>query len=170
MPGELARREKIAGIKPDEDLDIFMKSLALGGKDTSLVVEYIMKGWTSVLTHWWGIKCSRIFLGDKRSSLQQVNCWLVQQECYTWMKYQQGLIVLLPIRSSNISSIQLVHLKPPLLKQLNSVYMDKLQNRHLLDTRQSSLGWASRQENFEVFATTRIVRNNKLFATNFGYR
>ncbi|KAL5572721.1 hypothetical protein UlMin_022318 [Ulmus minor] len=40
---ELARREKIAGIKPDEDLDIFMKSLALGGQETSLVLEYIMK-------------------------------------------------------------------------------------------------------------------------------
>lgn len=40
---ELARREKFAGIKPDEDLDIFMKSLALGGKETILVVEYIMK-------------------------------------------------------------------------------------------------------------------------------
>eukprot|EP00257_Ricinus_communis_P025077 XP_025012491.1 ABC transporter G family member 32 [Ricinus communis] len=40
---ELARREKIAGIKPEEDLDIFMKSLALGGQETSLVVEYIMK-------------------------------------------------------------------------------------------------------------------------------
>ncbi|KAL5771311.1 hypothetical protein ACOSP7_015465 [Xanthoceras sorbifolium] len=43
MITELARREKIAGIKPDEDLDIFMKSLALGGHETSLVVEYIMK-------------------------------------------------------------------------------------------------------------------------------
>ncbi|CAI0389791.1 unnamed protein product [Linum tenue] len=40
---ELARREKMSGIKPDEDLDIFMKSLALGGQETSLVVEYIMK-------------------------------------------------------------------------------------------------------------------------------
>ncbi|KAM1283092.1 hypothetical protein ACFX13_026834 [Malus domestica] len=40
---ELARREKCAGIIPDEDLDIFMKSLALGGKETSLVVEYIVK-------------------------------------------------------------------------------------------------------------------------------
>ncbi|KAI3421393.1 uncharacterized protein J3R85_012430 [Psidium guajava] len=40
---ELSRREKFAGIKPDEDLDIFMKSLALGGPETSLVVEYIMK-------------------------------------------------------------------------------------------------------------------------------
>ncbi|CAN6833119.1 unnamed protein product [Brassica oleracea] len=40
---ELARREKLAGIVADEDLDIFMKSLALGGQETSLVVEYIMK-------------------------------------------------------------------------------------------------------------------------------
>ncbi|XP_019439503.1 PREDICTED: ABC transporter G family member 32 [Lupinus angustifolius] len=40
---ELARREKNAGIKPDEDLDLFMKSLALGGQETNLVVEYIMK-------------------------------------------------------------------------------------------------------------------------------
>ncbi|KAF8400729.1 hypothetical protein HHK36_014029 [Tetracentron sinense] len=40
---ELSRREKNAGIKPDEDLDIFMKALALGGHKTSLVVEYILK-------------------------------------------------------------------------------------------------------------------------------
>ncbi|KAM7275604.1 hypothetical protein ACFE04_017470 [Oxalis oulophora] len=40
---ELARREKMAGIKPDEDLDLFMKALALGGQETELVVEYIMK-------------------------------------------------------------------------------------------------------------------------------
>ncbi|KAF7806336.1 ABC transporter G family member 32 [Senna tora] len=40
---ELARREKNAGIKPDEDLDIFMKSLALGAQETNLVVDYIMK-------------------------------------------------------------------------------------------------------------------------------
>uniref|UniRef100_V5NX96 PDR protein 5 n=1 Tax=Vinca minor TaxID=60093 RepID=V5NX96_VINMI len=40
---ELSRREKNAGIKPDEDLDIFMKALALEGKETGLVVEYILK-------------------------------------------------------------------------------------------------------------------------------
>ncbi|TVU21529.1 hypothetical protein EJB05_31170 [Eragrostis curvula] len=40
---ELLRREKNAGIKPDEDLDVFMKALALDGKQTSLVAEYIMK-------------------------------------------------------------------------------------------------------------------------------
>uniref|UniRef100_V5NXR4 PDR protein 5 n=1 Tax=Tabernaemontana elegans TaxID=761068 RepID=V5NXR4_9GENT len=40
---ELSRREKTAGVKPDEDLDIFMKALALEGKETGLVVEYILK-------------------------------------------------------------------------------------------------------------------------------
>ncbi|KAK4265147.1 hypothetical protein QN277_026234 [Acacia crassicarpa] len=40
---ELARREKNYGIKPDEDLDIFMKALALGEQETNLVVEYVMK-------------------------------------------------------------------------------------------------------------------------------
>lgn len=43
MLTELSRREKNAGIKPDEDLDIFMKALALEGKQTNLVVEYIIK-------------------------------------------------------------------------------------------------------------------------------
>ncbi|CAA0839395.1 ABC transporter G family member 32 [Striga hermonthica] len=40
---ELSRREKISGMKPDEDLDIFMKALSLEGKETGLLVEYIMK-------------------------------------------------------------------------------------------------------------------------------
>ncbi|KAG8045866.1 hypothetical protein GUJ93_ZPchr0008g13536 [Zizania palustris] len=40
---ELLRREKNEGIKPDEDLDVFMKALALEGKQTRLVAEYIMK-------------------------------------------------------------------------------------------------------------------------------
>ncbi|XLS61793.1 hypothetical protein HN51_016021, partial [Arachis hypogaea] len=40
---ELVRREKSAGIKLDVDLDIFMKSVAFGGQETNLVVEYIRK-------------------------------------------------------------------------------------------------------------------------------
>nr|XP_027071225.1 ABC transporter G family member 32-like isoform X1 [Coffea arabica] len=40
---ELSRREKLAGVKPDEDLDLFMKALALEGKETGLVVEYVLK-------------------------------------------------------------------------------------------------------------------------------
>ncbi|GMH20534.1 hypothetical protein Nepgr_022375 [Nepenthes gracilis] len=40
---ELARREKRAGLKPEEDLDIFMKALALDGQNTNVVVDYILK-------------------------------------------------------------------------------------------------------------------------------
>ncbi|KAH9298064.1 hypothetical protein KI387_029746, partial [Taxus chinensis] len=41
---ELSRREKYAGIKPDEDIDIFMKASALEEqKAYSLVTDYIMK-------------------------------------------------------------------------------------------------------------------------------
>ncbi|GAB2300384.1 ABC transporter G member 32 [Dionaea muscipula] len=41
---ELARREKAAGIKPQEDLDILMKALSLGSsQSTNLAVEYILK-------------------------------------------------------------------------------------------------------------------------------
>ncbi|KAA8525350.1 hypothetical protein F0562_007232 [Nyssa sinensis] len=40
---ELLRRERDAGIKPDEDLDIFVKALALGDQKTNLAVDYIMK-------------------------------------------------------------------------------------------------------------------------------
>ncbi|KAI7731737.1 LOW QUALITY PROTEIN: hypothetical protein M8C21_021628, partial [Ambrosia artemisiifolia] len=40
---ELLRREKNAGIRPDEDLDIFIKTVALGEDKTSLVVDYLMK-------------------------------------------------------------------------------------------------------------------------------
>ncbi|KAL0330278.1 UNVERIFIED_CONTAM: ABC transporter G family member 32 [Sesamum radiatum] len=39
---ELLRREKIAGIHPDQDLDIFIKAVVLG-QQTSFLVEYIMK-------------------------------------------------------------------------------------------------------------------------------
>ncbi|KAM3375327.1 ABC transporter G family member 32 isoform X2 [Capsicum galapagoense] len=39
---ELLRREKNAGIIPDQDLDIFIKAVALG-EQTSIVVDYILK-------------------------------------------------------------------------------------------------------------------------------
>ncbi|KAH7845456.1 hypothetical protein Vadar_002249 [Vaccinium darrowii] len=40
---ELLKREKENRTIPDEDLDIFIKALALGEQKTSLVVEYVMK-------------------------------------------------------------------------------------------------------------------------------
>eukprot|EP01018_Ginkgo_biloba_P004062 Gb_34645 [translate_table: standard] len=40
---ELSRREKEAGIRPDEDIDLFMKASALGDQQASLVTDYILK-------------------------------------------------------------------------------------------------------------------------------
>eukprot|EP00253_Pinus_taeda_P004241 PITA_04241 len=40
---ELSRREKQAGIKPDPDVDVFMKAIAMEGQETSLVTDYILK-------------------------------------------------------------------------------------------------------------------------------
>ena len=40
---ELSRREKEAGIKPDPEIDAFMKNTAMAGQKTSLVTDYIPK-------------------------------------------------------------------------------------------------------------------------------
>ncbi|KAF5473598.1 hypothetical protein F2P56_010198 [Juglans regia] len=40
---ELSRREKEAGIKPDPEIDAFMKATAMSGQKTSLVTDYILK-------------------------------------------------------------------------------------------------------------------------------
>jgi ABC-type multidrug transport system ATPase subunit len=43
MLTELARREKAANIKPDHDIDIYMKASAMGGQESSVVTDYILK-------------------------------------------------------------------------------------------------------------------------------
>ncbi|XP_042493681.1 pleiotropic drug resistance protein 1-like [Macadamia integrifolia] len=43
MLSELARREKAAKIKPDPDLDLFLKAASLEGQEVSVVTDYILK-------------------------------------------------------------------------------------------------------------------------------
>ncbi|XP_024532454.1 pleiotropic drug resistance protein 1 isoform X2 [Selaginella moellendorffii] len=43
MLSELLRREKALGIKPDADIDVFMKATSLQGQQTNLVTDYVMK-------------------------------------------------------------------------------------------------------------------------------
>nr|XP_010914973.1 ABC transporter G family member 36 isoform X1 [Elaeis guineensis] len=43
MLAELARREKQANIKPDPDIDVFMKAAAMGNQETNVVTDYILK-------------------------------------------------------------------------------------------------------------------------------
>lgn len=40
---ELSRRERHAGIKPDPEIDAFMKAIAMSGQKTSLVTDYVLK-------------------------------------------------------------------------------------------------------------------------------
>ncbi|KAK7343909.1 hypothetical protein VNO77_13026 [Canavalia gladiata] len=40
---ELTRREKQAGIKPDPEIDAFMKATAMAGQETSLITDYVLK-------------------------------------------------------------------------------------------------------------------------------
>ncbi|XAR69345.1 Xenobiotic-transporting ATPase [Bertholletia excelsa] len=55
---ELSRREKEANIKPDPDLDIFMKAVALEGQKANVVVDYVLK----IL----GLEiCADIMVGDE---------------------------------------------------------------------------------------------------------
>ncbi|KAF6141439.1 hypothetical protein GIB67_021255 [Kingdonia uniflora] len=43
MLAELSRREKGAKIKPDPEINAFMKAITLAGQETSLVTDYILK-------------------------------------------------------------------------------------------------------------------------------
>jgi len=47
MLTELSRREREAGIKPDPEIDAFMKAIALSGQKTSFVTDYVLKVCTS---------------------------------------------------------------------------------------------------------------------------
>ncbi|XVE96475.1 hypothetical protein REPUB_Repub02eG0225200 [Reevesia pubescens] len=43
MLSELSKREREAGIKPDSEIDAFMKATAVAGQETSLVTDYVLK-------------------------------------------------------------------------------------------------------------------------------
>ncbi|KAL3718276.1 hypothetical protein ACJRO7_003420 [Eucalyptus globulus] len=43
MLAELSRREREAGIKPDPEIDAFMKATAITGQETSLMADYVLK-------------------------------------------------------------------------------------------------------------------------------
>ncbi|XP_020415180.1 pleiotropic drug resistance protein 1 isoform X3 [Prunus persica] len=43
MLAELSRREKAANIKPDPDIDVFMKAIATEGQEVNVVTDYILK-------------------------------------------------------------------------------------------------------------------------------
>ena len=51
---ELSKREKEEGIKPDPEIDAFMKATAMAGQENSLVTDYILKvGFHVILFIYW---------------------------------------------------------------------------------------------------------------------
>lgn len=40
---ELIKREKQSGLKPDPEIDAFMKATAVEGQETSLITDYVLK-------------------------------------------------------------------------------------------------------------------------------
>ena len=46
---ELSRRERQAGIKPDPEIDVFMKATAMSGQKASLVTDYVLKVCVSIV-------------------------------------------------------------------------------------------------------------------------
>ncbi|KAF4347920.1 pleiotropic drug resistance protein 1 [Cannabis sativa] len=58
MLSELSRREREANIKPDTDIDVYMKAAALEGEETSVMTDYVLK----IL----GLEvCADIMVGDE---------------------------------------------------------------------------------------------------------
>ena len=52
---ELSKREKEAAIKPDPEIDAFMKATAMAGQETSLITDYVLKVYYSLF-------CTCIFI------------------------------------------------------------------------------------------------------------
>ncbi|KAK6942636.1 ABC-2 type transporter [Dillenia turbinata] len=62
MLAELSRREKEAGVKPDPEIDAFMKATALSGQKTSLVTDYVLKDDSKTFTIMFSFRFFRQFL------------------------------------------------------------------------------------------------------------
>ncbi|KAK0597626.1 hypothetical protein LWI29_027037 [Acer saccharum] len=65
MLAELSRREKAANIKPDPDIDVFMKATATEGQEANLVTDYILKV-NIIALNYLGLEvCADTIVGDE---------------------------------------------------------------------------------------------------------
>nr|QVT92310.1 ABC transporter [Salvia miltiorrhiza] len=75
MLAELLRREKEANIKPDPDLDIFMKAASIQGQEVSVMTDYIMKviNNSNLKSHFLR-RSTAVFNGGNAGGFAAVNC------------------------------------------------------------------------------------------------
>ena len=79
---ELTRKEAEAGIKPDPEIDAFMKATAMSGQQTSLVTDYVLKV----------VAVYRLFTKFHERAIEIVmliNCYLVVLTD-SWIGYLRG--------------------------------------------------------------------------------
>ena len=79
---ELTRKEAEAGIKPDPEIDTFMKATAMSGQQTSLVTDYVLKV----------VAVYRLFAKFHEREIEIVmliNCYLVVLTD-SWIGYLRG--------------------------------------------------------------------------------
>ena len=79
---ELTRKEAEAGIKPDPEIDAFMKATAMSGQQTSLVTDYVLKV----------VAVYRLFAKFHEREIEIVmliNCYLVVLTD-SWIGYLRG--------------------------------------------------------------------------------
>ena len=59
---ELSKREKEEGIKPDPEIDAFMKATAMEGQETSLVTDYVLKVCCWLVASMYHLRLRQMFL------------------------------------------------------------------------------------------------------------
>ncbi|GFZ08403.1 pleiotropic drug resistance 12 [Actinidia rufa] len=108
MLAELARREKEANIKPDPDIDIYMKASSLQGQKDSVVTDYILKilglevcadtpVGDDMLRGISGgqkkrVTIGEILVGPVTSRKDQEQYWIRKDEAYRFVKHYLVLI------------------------------------------------------------------------------
>ncbi|KAF2304888.1 hypothetical protein GH714_039267 [Hevea brasiliensis] len=80
MLAELARREKAANIKPDTDIDIYMKAAALEGQEANVVTDYILKVQKEGVAD---------FLQEVTSKKDQEQYWAHKDEPYSFVAVKE---------------------------------------------------------------------------------
>ena len=78
MSSELARRERNAGIKPDPEIDAFMKATAVEGKETNVMTDITLK------------VCSRNILQVKIKWFRPSGFKLAI--CFSYYSYEESLV------------------------------------------------------------------------------
>ncbi|KAK6136023.1 hypothetical protein DH2020_030233 [Rehmannia glutinosa] len=87
---ELSRREKEAGIKPDPEIDAFMKATAVAGQESSLVTDYVLKIYV-LITGEMLVGPAKVFYMD------EISTGLDSSTTYQIIKYMRQMVHIMDV-------------------------------------------------------------------------